>query len=387
MNNNIDSINFGTCSNVIFLPAIEYLSGDRVWYAIAMNYSSLAKFVDTTGIKKKNVEIIGQQVRNRFLDSKHKNGIKEYIKEEAKFTIPPITLVSSGILNFKPYTFNGHAPSLEEAGSRAGVIALPINYKFECLDGNHRCVAIKELAEERIDRIENSSILLNIVVENDIKKIRQDFVDVNKNAKPTTASINTLFDTRDKTSELVVSTVDNNEFLSNCTELLATTISKNSKSLYTINNIRNAMIELCDMNSQSSPKAATKKLSEKLKSESNYKDIITRKTELFFKYLEQNKEIVEYRQNVDSLTDIQRIRTKSLLTSGSGIVIAARVANHIFNKYNHETIEKELEKLFSINWQRSNDLFQGIIILYGNKILKSRHSINETAELLIELIS
>ncbi|WP_445928409.1 DNA sulfur modification protein DndB [Lysinibacillus sp. FSL M8-0134] len=41
-------------------------------------------------------------------------------------------------------------------------------------------------------------MLLNILYEKDTRKIRQDFVDVNQNAKQTSTSINTLFNTRDK---------------------------------------------------------------------------------------------------------------------------------------------------------------------------------------------
>ena len=62
-------------------------------------------------------------------------------------------------------------------------------------------------------------------------KIRQDFVDINQNAKTTTATINTLFNTRDPLSKLTSETIDSTDYLNENTELLSASVSKNSKKL------------------------------------------------------------------------------------------------------------------------------------------------------------
>ncbi|RAS75192.1 DNA sulfur modification protein DndB [Priestia endophytica] len=176
----------------------------------------------------------------------HKNEIKNYIVEESHFTIPPITLVSYDELNFEPFVFGSTKQiktkeelmsTLESCGSLAGMMQLPVDYEFECLDGNHRTVAIRELAQETPELIANSNMLLNIVYEKDRRKIRQDFVDINKNAKQTTPSINTLFNTRDPLSCIVMDILENSDYLESITELLSTSVSKNSKDIYTLNNI------------------------------------------------------------------------------------------------------------------------------------------------------
>ncbi|MED0973521.1 DNA sulfur modification protein DndB, partial [Bacillus paramycoides] len=151
------SPNLGVATNSITVPAIAYMSGGRLWYAATVPYKTLGKFVQTSAVKKKNQEIIQSEIRNRFLDKTHKDDIKNYIEEERAFTIPPVTLVSFEELSFQPFVFDDqkHITSKEEFknnmetyGSMAGIMFIPIDYEFECLDGNHRTVAIRELAEE-----------------------------------------------------------------------------------------------------------------------------------------------------------------------------------------------------------------------------------------------
>ncbi|OAA86349.1 DNA sulfur modification protein DndB [Clostridium coskatii] len=368
----MDQMNFGVSTASLNVPALQYLSGERIWFAVTIPYKTLGKFIQTSGIKNKNKDIIGKDIRNRFLDTKHKNDIKNYINIENQYTIPPITLVSPQKLDFRPYTFKGCAPKLEDAGSRAGIILLPIDYEFECLDGNHRTAAIRELASENPELIANSNMLLNIVVEDNPKKIRQDFVDVNKNAKPTTSSINTLFNTRDPLSSLVNDIVVDSLFeeinyLSETTELLSTSVSKKSKNIYTINNIKNAVIEISGYNSQSS---GSDKLSEKLSDDKCYRDI-QKKVVKFFNALKDNNFIKNCLSNKD---DIPNIRETNVLTSGTGIIVATRVAGYIFENFDESQIYNELLRLVHLDWTRKSPLFSSNIVV-GDKILNSRQAI------------
>jgi DNA sulfur modification protein DndB len=368
----VDNLNLGAGTPVVQVPALEYLSGRRRWYAITLQYKTLGKFVSTTGIKPKGKEVIGSEIRNRFLDKKHVNDIRGYIKIEPEFTIPPITLVSPVELDFRPYTFNGVTPDLETTGSRAGIIMLPLDFEFECLDGNHRSAAIKELALEEPQFIAGSNILLNIVIENRGRKIRQDFVDVNKNAKATTSSINTLFNTRDPLSALindlvVDGDVEELQYLNETTELLATSVSKNSKKIFTINNIKNAVAEIGGYNSQS---AGIKVVSKKLTNE-EFKTQLDRRIQIFFRVLKENPYIKQCIEDRDNIPDI---REKSLITSGTGIIVLARVAGHIFENFEESQVHNEINKLMNLDWSRENELFKGSIVA-EDKILNSRGAI------------
>src|SRR5699024_5312979 len=274
-----------------------------------------------------------------------------------------------------PYSFGGKEIDEKEAinqnGSVAGVMLLPIDYEFECLDGNHRTAAIRDLANEEPGYIADSNMLLNIVHDNRAKKIRKDFVDVNKNAKPTTASINTLFNTRDTLSNIVVDLIESIPYLKETTELLSTSVSKNSKDLYTINNIKNAVVEIGGFNSQSTK---TDKISKKLETDENLKNRVEASSRMFFKALSQNvfiKDCLENRENTPS------IRSKSVITTGTGIIVITRLAAYILSEFENENEQlSEISRLVNFDWSRDNPLFSGRVVMQDNKIINSRDSIS-----------
>lgn len=378
-------VGFATPS--ITVPAIAYYSGSRVWYAITIPYGALKSgIVKTSSVKKKGQEIIKSELKNRFLDKDHKNDIKKYMKIEKKYTIPPVTLVSLDLLPFEPVVLGGISDEiktredlynvLEKVGSLGGIIQLPLDYQFECLDGNHRTVAIKELAEEFPDVTQGSNLLLNIVCESDILKIRQDFVDVNKNAKQTTPSINTLFNTRDPLPNIVSKVLNKIEYIEGITNLITNSISKNSTDIYTLNNIKNVVIELLGIDSQGG-KAIEEKANELLKN-MDIKEHVEKKVEIFFESI-RNNYYIDY--CIKNRTKTPEIRSKSILTTGIGLLIAAYIVNHVLENYNRNECRKELNRVIEYDWSRNNNIFKksGIVTSNGN-IVNSRATINKTKE-------
>ncbi|MER2008670.1 MAG: DNA sulfur modification protein DndB [Psychrobacillus sp.] len=382
-------INTGSPIAAITLPAIKYKSGKRIWYAVTLPYRVLGKFIHTSSAKSKNKEIIQTEIRNRFLDPKHKNEIKDYIRSEEEYTIPPVTLTSFEELDFRPYTFGNETEEdlklrFDSIGSMAGIVVLPIDYEFECLDGNHRTVAIRELAEEAVEYIADSNMLLNIVYEKSPKKIRQDFVDVNQNAKQTSTSINTLFNTRDKVSNLVVNLIDDIAYLNKTTELLSTSVSKNSHNIFTINNLKSALMEVSGYNSQATK---TLKLSMELAESEEYEEQITKNVTLFFEELENNEYILGIMEKLRAkkLVDIPEIRNKNVLTSGTGIIVAARVAGRFVEiAENEQQLKGYFRQIAQFNWSRDNYVFLNNIIGDENKILNSRDAINSATKAVLK---
>ena len=378
------SAGFATPS--ITVPAIAYFSGGRIWIAITIPYGALKSgLIKTSSVKKKGEEIIKSEVRNRFLDKKHKDDIKEYMKVEKEFTIPPVTLVSTEMLPFEAIIFGEMTESLNtredlvnvlrKVGSLGGIVQIPLDYQFECLDGNHRSVAIRELAEEMPEITTGSNLLLNIVCENSVRKIRQDFVDVNKNAVQTTPSINTLFNTRDPLPRVVAEEMDRCKYLEDITNVMSTSVSKNSNDIYTLNNIKNAVIELTGIDSQGA-KSAEDKANKVLEDDEKRKETEYRVAK-FFDMLKDN---VYLRECLNNRSNTPQVRNKAIITLGVGVAIAANVANYIFDTFPKEQHYDQLRKLMDFNWSRTNPLFKhsGIISSTGDeKVVTNRTSITE----------
>lgn len=375
-------INLGTAYNAIFLPALKYVSGERIWIAATMDYKSIGKFIKTTTVKKKNQKIIDEKVMNRFLDVKHKNEIKSYMETEPRYTIPPITLVTFEPLDFQIMSYQDvtdvdEREYLEKYGSMAGMVKIPMQYEFLCLDGNHRVAAIRELAEEHAEVLRNSHVLLNIVYEPDPKKIRQDFVDINKNAKATTASINTLFNTRNPLSNMVVDLLDTVPYLSATTERLASSVSKNSTNVYTINNIKNAIVELAGYDCQS--KKAVEIFGKNLEQTELYNEI-NKRVLLFFGELEKNKYIALC---LKEKSQVPIIKTQSIVTTGVGLIVISRLVGAMYKQesVNHE---EEIKKIIHYDWSRENMEKYPLVTEKGS-ITASITSINETSDKLADV--
>ncbi|WP_252235679.1 DNA sulfur modification protein DndB [Clostridium sp. ZS1] len=370
------------------INSVMYYSGGRYWYACPLPFSVLGALIQTTSVKGKNAAI-SLEVVNRFLDKKHVNELKMYIlTNRDNFTIPPVTLVSKSDVLFRPIDFgNGDFPNkdslLEKVkiiGSALGKVTIPLGYTFTALDGNHRCKAIAELAAEHPDIVVSNNLLCNIVHETDILKIRQDFVDINQNAKTTTATINTLFDTRDPLARLTSEVINGIDYLGECVELFSASISKTSKKLYTLNNIKNSIVEISNHDSQS--KSSIKGLSQDLKIDKNLQQTLKLELDMFYDLLKENHVIKTYLE-ANTVDEKVKARTSGVITSGVGLIIVSRVIANAAEHTEGFTHEEIIRKVIEFDWRRSNPFFKGKIISDGGNIISNISSIKETANALL----
>lgn len=376
----------GAACNTIQLPATLSRQGKRKNIAVTLPCNSVSKFVRTTSVRS-NADIMPKNLLNRFLDKQHVRDIQKYINQEEQFIIPPITLVASKNLvsSFRPliYVEEDETLSIEQLldkyGAIAGILVLPLDYIFTCLDGNHRVSCLQMVSMTNPERLQDSSLLLNIIIEENVLKIRQDFVDINSNSKPTTASINTLFDTRNKISYIVANTIEKIDYLKNTTELVATSVGKKSKDIYTTNNIKNAVVELMGINCQSS--RSVNKLADDLKDDNDKLKEAIRRTLIFFTILKQNKSMEKCILNYDNIVEE---RQNSIILGGVGLIILSRVCSKAFDLENEQETILKLKEIMQYDWTRKNEFLKAKILNNNGKIISSSTSITETSNALIE---
>lgn len=362
------------------IPAIKYKSGNRTWYILTTKCSILQNLNIEKSRTKKTNEIISSGIRNRFIDKRHKDDIKEYIKKEKNFIMPALTLVSMHELDFKQCDSMSDL-DLEKEDGVVGTIKIKMHNKLECLDGNHRLRALLEVFDENPDVLKNSSIVLNIVVESVVQKIKQDFVDINKNAKPTTPSINSLFNTRDPVPNLTRKTINESGYLDLIIENIATSISNTSPKIYTLNNIGNVIIELCGKESQGA-KVAEREVNRLLENNEQEKKKISKRCLYFFRALTENefvsKVISIHRNSVitQKAYTIKKLRDESVILLGVGITIVAAAAYKVFDKYEEIEYDYELKRIMDYDWSRENKCFKNAgLVASDDSIITNRKSI------------
>lgn len=376
----------GAACNTIQLPATLYRQGKRANISVTLPCNSVSKFIKTTSVRNK-FDVLPKNLLNRFLDKQHVRDIEKYIEEEEEFIIPPITLVAPKNLvsAFRPliYVEKDENLSIDELldkyGAIAGILVLPLDYMFICLDGNHRVSSIQGISMTKPELLQDSSLLLNIIIEEDILKIRQDFVDINSNSKPTTASINTLFDTRNKISYIVSNIIDTIKYLKDTTELVATSVGKASKDIYTTNNIKNAVVELMGVNCQSS--RSINNLADSLNNDVSKFNEARRRANIFFSILKENESMEKCIRNYDNIIDE---RQNSIILGGVGLIILSRVCAKAFELDNEENVILKLKEIMKYDWSRGNEFLKAKILNDKGRIISSSTSISETSNALIE---
>lgn len=376
----------GAACNTIQLPATLCRQGKRENIAVTLPCNSVSKFIKTTSVRNK-VDVMPKNLLNRFLDKQHVRDIEKYIEEEEEFIIPPITLVAPKNLvsAFRPliYVEEDENLSIDELLDKyaaiAGILVLPLDYIFICLDGNHRVSGIQGISMTKPELLQDSSLLLNIIIEEDILKIRQDFVDINSNSKPTTASINTLFDTRNKISYIVANIIDNIKYLKDTTELVATSVGKASKDIYTTNNIKNAVVELMGVNCQSS--RSINNLADSLNNDVSKFNEAGRRAKMFFSILKENESMEKCIRNYDNIIDE---RQNSIILGGVGLIILSRVCAKAFELESEEKVILKLKEIMKYDWSRENEFLKAKILNDKGRIISSSTSISQTSNALIE---
>lgn len=176
------------------LPAIRYKQGSRTHYATAGSAPALVKLCEAPRLYDPQKR---HEPGNRPLDKNHLQGIVRYLETEPDFVIGSVTLyVRKGTVRFQ-------ALDDEAADSPAlGWAFIPIDARFSIGDGQHRLRAYERVIgshEEHdplLENIRRSGSPAIIVEEDDPAKIAQDFVDLQRNAKPLSSSLGAAMDRR-----------------------------------------------------------------------------------------------------------------------------------------------------------------------------------------------
>lgn len=123
--------------------------------------------------------------------------------------------------------------TFEPANGEWGYVILDGTEELRALDGQHRLVAIKEaLKESPALAAEKISVIL--IPHRGLKKSQQLFSDLNRNAKPTTKTLNILFEWRGLFEQAAKEAMNRSVLLSNRVELEHNSLAQKSRKIITL---------------------------------------------------------------------------------------------------------------------------------------------------------
>lgn len=328
-------------------PAVRGVQAGRPCY-IAMCPMRLIPKIFVFDEEEVPAELRAQRTLNRARIPEIANYL---ISNPTDYTLSAITASVDEQVHFEPLADTGPAVNL-------GMLTVSMEAQILINDGQHRRAAIEEAIKEAHE-LGHDHIPVLFFVDEDLKRSQQMFADLNKYAVRPNDSLSTLYDHRDPCADLARHVVTNVECFRRLTEMEKSSLSNRSSKLFTLSSI----------------KMANRSLLRK-----SAKEPITD---------EEKQLATEFWEEVcTNIPDWQAAERKEVSTSdlrqnyvhAHGVTlqaIGAAGADLLINK--PKNWRKQLTKLRSIDWSRSNtDVWEGRALMYG-KLSKARANVILTA--------
>jgi len=259
-----------------------------------------------------------------------------------------LTASIDGETEFEPY-------SKEGAGANIGTFKISMDAQILINDGQHRRAAI-EAAVKNETELGHDHISVVFFLDDGLKKSQQMFADLNKHAVRPSPSLSTLYDQREELSNIARRVMNDVYIFSRLTETELTSISNRSIKLFTLSSIKNA----------------NKVLLNKGKNDHISEEEIQTAIE-YWKYIVSN--IRDW--NLASEREVNSWELRETYIHAHGVLLHAfgiLGAQIIHNKDSW----KKLDKLSSIDWSRSSNLWKGRAVVNG-RITKSINNVRLTS--------
>lgn len=187
-------------------PAIGYRMGGRQMVATAM---TPVDFIGVVGPREQWDPLSGVGT-NRKEDKAHRRAIAEYVEGTPDYVLNSILVY----IGEKDAVFQPNPGVHPDAPIRPGVLYVRPGAKFKVGDGGHRTGAYtdvidahREIDDEVYGRLASGGQPLIVVLDDDHVRRAQDFTDLQRNAKPLSASIGQSMDRRRTLNRILIENV------------------------------------------------------------------------------------------------------------------------------------------------------------------------------------
>lgn len=306
-------------------------------------------------------EIPAELRAQRTLNHSRIPEIANYMVENFnEYVFSSIAASIDGKVQFKPYGEGGF-------DNKMGTLIVPMTARFIINDGQHRRASIEEALKIRPE-LGSETISVVFYIDAGLKKTQQMFADLNQHAVRPTRSLGILYNKRDPCSRLALNLANNIPVFKGLTEFEKCSISNRSIKIFTLSSIYQATIEL-------------------LGKSNKYNDISEADKYLAEEYwTEVPKTIPEWNLLIQRKVTGSELRNEYIHAHGIALHALGKAGNALIKKH-PEDWKKQLHKLRSIDWARSNtQLWEGRAMI-GGRINKSRVNLILTTNILKNILN
>lgn len=253
--------------------------------------------------------------------------------------------------------------SLDKDNPHIGHIRIPMNSRFLINDGQHRQAAIAEAIKKRPE-LKNEHISVVFFRDQGLEQAQQMFSDLNRYAIRPTKSINILFSSREESSIIAKSVIENVDIFKGRIEKERTTISNRSKALFTLSAVCTAtetLLRDVSLDTQA-------------------------KTDLAAKFWSQ----VEIHMPIWTAIKVGDLRPSDIrqeyICSLSVVLVAIGAGGNALIKSSPNNWERILSRLDTVDWGKRNPIWQDLIFVNG-RVAANRSTQKAISDYFIELLT
>ncbi|WP_322494555.1 DNA sulfur modification protein DndB [Chloroflexus sp.] len=294
----------------------------------------------------------------RVLNKSRIPAITRYIVEHPHdYVFSAITASIDGPVQFKPFEEHGVHRNI-------GQLIVPLSARFIINDGQHRRAVIEEALREMPD-LGDETIAVVFFLDAGLKRSQQIFADLNTHAVRASSSIGILYDFRSPLAYVARRAAAEVPAFKGLTEMERSSIANRSLKLFTLSGIYYATGALLRKEAEDEISPAEEQIA------------IDYWTALCTVIPEWNERVIRATSSLELRRDY--IHFHSVTLHALGIVGADLIATY------PRTWREHLTKLRSIDWRRTNPLWEGRAMV-GGQLSKARAQIIRTANAIKQVL-
>jgi len=318
------------------LSAVRGVQAGRQYYTVMcpLNVAvQLMKYSDSS--------LPSEARAQRVLNKQRIPEMKDYIlNNKESYVFSALTASVDGDIEFER----------SEGNDRIGTLKISMNSVIIINDGQHRQAAIAQALEAN-PALRKEDISIVIFHDQGLQRSQQMFTDLNRHAVRPTKSLNILFDNRDSFSILIKECIEQIPMFRGSVEMEKSTISNRSRSLFTLSGIYHASQDLIKGTD--------------LTDEQKKATIIA-----FWNATAANLTPWQNAKNQIIKPDIFR---RDYICAHTIMLRALGTLGHSMIVIPQEKWQEHLKFLQDIDWLKSNEEFQGIVLVQ-ERITASRNN-------------
>lgn len=352
-----------------------YQQGGRNHLVFSLSCNLLLEFGRLQSAETKKNKSNAEEKMNRPLIRPHVNDIAKYLINTTNYVLPPFIFNCS--TSIKVFAYGTGAIQF-------GYAVIPSNIKLYVTDGQHRLEAIRKAIVER-PSLENDSVTVLVIEEDDIDQIHQDFADCAK-TKPIPPALLAAFDVSNVLSKLTRQISKELVIFNKRIDKISRTVGKDPSYMFTMSQLRIGMAEFLFGSSRK----------QVIESRSNQEDcdwdILLEDAKDFYRIFAENNKTWQQLLKPSSQTinlDLYALRQERVDFNSVGFQIINRVGHHIFfgEDFTDSEVSNLVKALASIDYSRDAQLWQNSIVIDdgkgGKKIVAQMAAINKGFEVTV----